>query len=239
MSTKKFNSNYYSSKYIDFVRTTQLDDNDFVEATVSRRYDSIQSDEEIQKLFPMMKFPFCNSLKGYVLKKDIPTLKELAKKLSYFVDIKKYMFIYRTIPGGYLYSTLKPGAKTKIKPEDLPDDYIEIHVSGYTDYIKTSSVKDIMYVESPFHNHAFKDDCLYISYNELINRGNMHDIKVCLPVRGRDIVSVLLGIEKNSHIDSKIIQSIKERMVKQYNAYVEESNKYLNLTKIDSFNELI
>ena len=58
MSTKKFNSNYYSSKYIDFVRTTQLEDDDWVEATISRRYNSNQSDEEIQKLFPMMKFPF-------------------------------------------------------------------------------------------------------------------------------------------------------------------------------------
>ena len=149
------------------------------------------------------------------------------------------MFIYRTIPGGYLYSTLRPGAKTKIKPEDLPADYIEIHVSGYADYIKTSSVKDIMYVESPFHNHSFKDDYLYVSYNELINRRNMYDIKVCLSVRGQDIIPVLLGIEKNSHIDTEIIQNIKERMVKQYNAYVDESNGIFNLSKIETFDQLI
>ena len=138
------------------------------------------------------------------------------------------MFIYRTIPGGYLYSTLRPGAKTKIKPEDLP-----------ADYIKTSSVKDIMYVESPFHNHSFKDDYLYVSYNELINRRNMYDIKVCLSVRGQDIIPVLLGIEKNSHIDTEIIQNIKERMVKQYNAYVDESNGIFNLSKIETFDQLI
>ena len=64
----------------------------------------------------------------------------------------------------YLYS--KAMYKTKIKKEDLPDDYIEFRsgtIRYMTGYLKTSGVVDIDYTYF-LENHIFKDDYLYISY---------------------------------------------------------------------------
>ena len=55
---------------------------------------------------------------------------------------------------------------TKIKREDLPEDYVEIRSRTLwylTGYLKTSGIVDMKY-EMCKVNHLFKDDYLYISY---------------------------------------------------------------------------
>ena len=66
----------------------------------------------------------------------------------------------------YLYSYCR--YPTKIKKEDLTEDYIEFRsrVIWYmTGYVKTSGIVDIGYT-SIKENHLFKDDYLYISYKK-------------------------------------------------------------------------
>ena len=74
----------------------------------------------------------------------------------------------------YLYS--KAMYKTKIKKEDLPDDYIEFRsgtIRYMTGYLKTSGVVDIDYTYF-LENHIFKDDYLYISYKEKLKKKKHH-----------------------------------------------------------------
>ena len=74
----------------------------------------------------------------------------------------------------YLYS--KAMYKTKIKKEDLPDDYIEFRsgtIQYMTGYLKTSGVVDIDYTYF-LENHIFKDDYLYISYKEKLKKKKHH-----------------------------------------------------------------
>ena len=66
----------------------------------------------------------------------------------------------------YLYS--RGRYLTKIKKEDLPEDYVEFRSRAIwymTGYLKTSGIVDIDYKAMKV-NHLFKDDYLYISYKE-------------------------------------------------------------------------
>lgn len=103
---------------------------------------------------------------------------------------------------------------TQIKKEDLPKDYIEFksRVIWYmTGYLKTSDVKDVYYIYVK-QNHLFKDDYLYISFNDKLKiektdygteNCNNYDICVC----GGDIIPILFEIEKNSKIDTTIARN--------------------------------
>lgn len=110
---------------------------------------------------------------------------------------------------------------TKIKVEDLPEDYIEIHsrVIWYMKgYIKTSGIVDMAYKRAPF-NHMFKDDYLYISYNEKLRKERdsfgfedyvNDDICVC----GWDIVDIVLAAELYSDYDTTDIRrQIEEKRI--------------------------
>ena len=66
----------------------------------------------------------------------------------------------------FLYSSGK--YPTKIKAEDLPEDYIQIQnraIWYLKGYLKTSGIIDMKYKWAKI-NHLFKDDYLYISYKE-------------------------------------------------------------------------
>ena len=106
---------------------------------------------------------------------------------------------------------------TKIKVEDLPEDYIKFQsrVIWYmTGYLKASGVVDIDYKAMKI-NHLFKDDYLYISYNEKlkVEKGWLgldeivnYDVCIC----GNDIIPILLAIKKYSNIDiNKVKMKIK------------------------------
>lgn len=109
---------------------------------------------------------------------------------------------------------------TKIKVEDLPEDYIKFQsrVIWYmTGYLKASGVVDIDYKAMKI-NHLFKDDYLYISYNEKlkVEKGWLgldeivnYDVCIC----GNDIIPILLAIKKYSNIDiNKVKMKINDKL---------------------------
>jgi len=101
--------------------------------------------------------------------------------------------------------------KTKIKVEDLPEDYIKCHARVFWylfGFVKTSGVKSVAFTYCK-ENHVFKDDYLYIGYqgplvpvySEYLE-GYICDYKdgehSSLCVDGSDIVRLVLAIEKYS-----------------------------------------
>ncbi len=106
----------------------------------------------------------------------------------------------------YLYS--RGRYPTKIKKEDLPEDYIEFRSRAIwymIGYLKTSGVVDIAYKPLKI-NHLFKDDYLYISYKEKLKTeksewGSFYYINYDIAVCGSDIVPILLYIEKYSNLN--------------------------------------
>lgn len=102
---------------------------------------------------------------------------------------------------------------TKIRKEDLTDDYVEFRsrVTWYMiGYIKTSGVVDIKYKATKM-NHLFKDDYLYISYKEQLREEVVwndyidyvnYDVCVC----GNSIIPILLSIEKFSNVDTSQVR---------------------------------
>lgn len=110
---------------------------------------------------------------------------------------------------------------TKIKPEDLPEDYIKIHSRSIwymNGYLKTSGIIDIKYKWRKI-NHLFKDDYIYISYKEKLREEKTswgstdyanYDICIC----GNSIIPIILAAEKYSNIDiSELKKQIEEKRV--------------------------
>lgn len=110
---------------------------------------------------------------------------------------------------------------TKIKREDLPDDYIEIRsrVIWYmTGYLRTSGIVDMRYKWRRI-NHLFKDDYLYISYKEKLEEETdkwgftdfvNYDVCLC----GNDIIDVVLAAEKYSTCDTASVRcGIEEKRI--------------------------
>lgn len=114
----------------------------------------------------------------------------------------------------FLYS--KGQYPTKIKKEDLPEDYIEFRSRAIwymTGYIKTSGIVDINYRALKI-NHLFKDDYLYISYREKLkmekNQFGFWDyINYDFCICGNDIITIALAAQKYSNID---IQKVKNKI---------------------------
>lgn len=111
---------------------------------------------------------------------------------------------------------------TKIRKEDLPEDYIKVHsrVIWYmTGYLKTSGVKEPKYKALEI-NHLFKDDYLYISYKEplveVVDRWGFRDYEnadIC--ICGNSIVPIILAIEKYSpEVDtSEVREQIQKKLL--------------------------
>ena len=143
----------------------------------------------------------------------------------------------------YLYS--KARYKTKIKKEDLPEDYIEFRsgtIRYMTGYLKTSGVVDIDYTYF-LENHIFKDDYLYISYKgklkkEKTSYGREYIVNYDVCICGNDIIPVLLAIEKNSNIN---IDKVKEKIYYKVSWYKEnckdEYTREFGNRDIDIFEE--
>lgn len=67
------------------------------------------------------------------------------------------------LPNGWLYANGRN--RTKIRPEDLPDNYIPLMVYKVNGYIRVDGIKDIIFKPNYWINHMHKDDFLYISYS--------------------------------------------------------------------------
>lgn len=166
-----------------------------------------------------------HSIRGWVKKKRLKMLKERVKDLGCAMTHDGHAFVKRTIPEGYLFSGWKTGRKTKTKPENLPESFVYVRNYKKHGYVQTAGVKDILYRPCPFHNHAYKDDFLYISYDGKINEEDEKAIWDYEYIFGNDIIDVILGIEENNAKNlwlQEKIRKVKEKMVEQYNLYIDE-----------------
>ena len=58
--------------------------------------------------------------------------------------------------------------RTKFTVEDIPEWYCKLCRRGAYEYVRAKGVKHLLYKPNLFHNHMFKDDFLYISYDRPI-----------------------------------------------------------------------
>lgn len=139
---------------------------------------------------------------------------------------KSYWYVYRNLPDGRLYAGNSFQYPTKLTADDMPDDYLFLHNYHKRGYIRTAGVVSLIYKPSAFHNHAFKDDFLYISYSKDLGdyKEGYDDGSTFMEcdefIFGNDIVDFVFAVEKNSpHVDVSVI---KHKLVEQYNAYCDE-----------------
>lgn len=245
MAKKVFNSKFYNCSYDAMAPFNKLPADTLVSCVI---YGDItrESVEQWKKNFGFItdsvneenKLQWhCFSIKGFMPKEKIQGAKEKLKEGDFQIQHDKYMYMHFAIPGGYLYSGWKSGRKTKIKPEDLPDSYVYLCSYKKEGYLETAGVVDVVYKPSPFHNHSYKDDFLYISYLKELPEakpGKPADdvFKACDEyVFGNDILAAISGIEKNNP-DNRTLQEkirvIKAQMVAQYNAFADEMNEAYN-----------
>ena len=80
--------------------------------------------------------------------------------------LSKHFFDGEPSPNGYLYSYGK--YPTKILPSVLPPWYVRGYMYKRQGYMSAKGVKHLLYVPNYTFNHLFKDDSLFISYDEAI-----------------------------------------------------------------------
>ena len=181
---------------------------------------------------------------GYKLEKIPPEEKEKLKDDPNW-NTKDRWFVKKSLPNGRLYAGWSFAHPTKITKEDLSDDFVLLENYKKHGYIRTGGIKSLIYRPSVFHNHAFKDDFLYISYSK--NLGEYKEgydegstYKECDEyIFGSDIINFIVSVDKYSpNIDTS---DIKKRMVEQYNLYCDEMNERSSqkVKKINSFEELL
>ncbi len=258
---KKFNSHFYNTSYIRTVFYKDANDDsifkcivcgeitrDFFNELMNQYHFSPNSSNIIEDGFE--EYDYIYKMHGFMPKWAIKKARKDFLKFNFILD-SGITYEKKSIPEGYLFSGWKTGIKTKIKPEDLPKDYIRVTSFKKDGYIQTSNVSDIEYYASPFHNHAFKDDFLYIKYEGKfdLNDKKENEIPSDIPfcqcdeyIFGNDVLQVIKGIEKNSEIKEKV-KEIKSMMVDQYNEYVKEMKKtskfYEHLQEIKEIEEIV
>ena len=141
----------------------------------------------------------------------------------------------------YLYSQGR--YHTKIKKEDLTEDYIKFKSRAIwymTGYIRTSGVVDIGYTYIK-KNHLFKDDYLYISYKEKLKfeenkLGTLQYVNYDMSICGNSIIPILLAIEVNSNVDINIVkEKIYEKVEWYKNNYKEDYIRQFGNENTDIF----
>lgn len=160
---------------------------------------------------------------------------------------KDYWYVSKKLPDGRLYAGWGSRYPTKLTRQDLPDDFIRNTDYKKNGFIRTAGVKDLIYAPSPFHNHAFKDDFLYISYDkklppyEAVDLGEGSTYAECDEyIWGSNIIDFIFAVEKNS--PDFDVSGIKQAMVEQYNKYIDEMKSdgfhYEHGDKIERLEEL-
>lgn len=106
---------------------------------------------------------------------------------------------------------------TKIQPIDLPKWYVYGYCYHQYGYISAKGVKEMLYQPTHFTNHLFKDDLLYISYDqELVKVEQDHHPFV----KGYDhvlhgwfIIDFIKAVDQHSEIDTASIKrQINEKL---------------------------
>lgn len=133
-------------------------------------------------------------------------------------------------PDGYLLS--KGIYRTKLRPADLPEWYIEGCMYSGQGYICAKGVKHLVYDPNyTFTNHLFKDDYLFISYDQEIT-----PVKTDLGtswfegydhmLRGWMLVHFIEAVKKYSDFDTTAIEQEIERKKAWYIANNPPEERY-------------
>lgn len=131
------------------------------------------------------------------MKKKLNAHMYLTEKLVF-----DYRWSYQTLPNGYLYSN--GTYATKIRPEDLPEYYIEGIYYGRKGYLDVKNIIEITYRPNLVFNHAFKDDSLSIIYA---------DAPTPYYVFGGQIPGFVKAVKKYAGLDmSRIEQQIRDKL---------------------------
>ena len=134
---------------------------------------------------------------------------------------------------------------TKIREEDLPKDYIKFQsrtIWYMTGYLKTSNVQDVYYIYLK-ENHLFKDDYLYISYNNKLKmKKSKYGTEDCIDydfcICGGDIIPILFEIEKNSQVNTtKVRNKINEKFEWWKSNEIDDYKSYFNNQEVDDIFE--
>lgn len=128
-------------------------------------------------------------------------------------DGKKHY--YETNDDGFLYS--KGRYLTGIRECDLPEWFVRGYVYHQYGYVSSKRIRDLQYCCSHFTNHIFKDDLLYVSYNnpipqnihgELLNANEYDEV-----ISGWMIVRFINAVDKHSTFDTTPIKrQINEKL---------------------------
>ena len=225
MAKKKLNNTFYNIDYYSMKHISKLPPDTLITGDLL-----YSTEENIDKFdFPEAEF-FDTGQHYWVVKFPVrirKELKEYVKTLGMDLQYDKFVYTHNEIPEGYLYSGWGTGRKTKIKSDDLPESFVYLGNYKKHGYLQTAGVTDIAYKPSPFHNHTFKDDFLYLSYNgEVVLKGVWEKSIYDEYVFGNDIVDVIFSIEKFNPDLKEKTDAIKKRMVEQYNAYCDEMEHF-------------
>lgn len=157
------------------------------------------------------------------------------KKLANIYSTQKTIFTkelgwHYITNNGYLFSNLK--YKTKIKPQDLPEYYLNIYAYHNYCYINTKGIKYLLYTPNYNVNHFLKDDLLYISYDKSIeideeapylNVKNYEEV-----LYGPDILEFIeYALKYSNYSTSNIKKEIKKHYYYYYKKYQGEIKKDL------------
>lgn len=259
MSKNKLNK-FYTINYYKMISVNKASDDTLLSCKIynnvtaniitelESKFSFETKEPEVLKMLRLFPDTRVFSLEGYIQKKYkreatlfLNNNKNIDTKIV-FTD--NYVTCFCEIPGGYLFSGWNTCIRTKLKASDLPESYV--YTSNYKKhgYIETAGVCDIAYKPSVFHNHAFKDDFLFISYDaaKLFEDKDSYDdlyMKCDQYIFGNDIVNVIKGIEKNNKENDELqdkIEKIKQMMVNQYNLFVEETGRG---EKVNIFEEIL
>lgn len=156
--------------------------------------------------------------------------------VAYVYDRETQSLVKKQLDGGYLYSGWGTRYPTKLKPEDLPDDYVQVFAISKHGYLRVSGVSDLVYYRCPFNNHWLRDDFLYIAYDGKKVKFEHLYYYADEYYWGRDIATLIFEIaDRNPNIN---VEPIKQRMVEHYNAYADEYNEWNHSKPIYHINRL-
>ena len=249
MAKKRFNSKFYNIDFVSLERISRVPKDTRILCKVVGE----ATDEKVDKLIEMFgdymhgiqKIGEPNawqwlSQQIVVTVDELEATKAALKEMGLHLSYDKYTYIKHKTDDGTLYAGWKTGRRTKIKPEDLPETYVRCNNYKKNGYIETAGVVDIHYKPSPFHNHTYKDDFIFISYSKTMDPDTEMWDQCDEYIFGGDIVDVIFGIEKNAPELKEKIQAIKDAMVVQYNLYVDEMSQWPHntTTKIEKLEDI-
>lgn len=153
----------------------------------------------------------------------------MARKLAHLYSESKFTGHYQMKYGEN--NTLFSGGiyPTTITASDLPEWYVYGRYYKHWGYLSAKGIKSLVYEPNKFSNHMFKDDFLYISYNEPIVPSPDREASVYKYISfdeyiyGRVIVSFLKAVEQYSEYDiSEIKAQIEEKRLWFKNTYPDD-----------------